>query len=138
MLGWLEKFRSFFRKNDNIQSFGEIVAPSGSAQGNDMVRDQLLSHGDDGSKARPIEHWAYPDPANEQSASYDSMAQKFEELGLSVESALDGGCKLSETKALKPDLFDDWTQKLANICADDGWEYDGWETEVVRPDEMEN
>lgn len=99
---------------------------------NDQVCAQLAQQNDDGTTSRPIDHWAFP-VSGTRTAKYREIASLLDGMGFAVEPAAgNGGIKFSKPAVLADDGFDELTEWLRKTLAEKGWNYDGWETIVVR------
>ena len=111
---------------------GGASAQSGvdQAEANNSVRAQLAEEGDDGRTPRAVEHWAYP--VSSKSGSTSQLRKLLKNLGFHVDDANNGGLRFSHVTAVAGTDFDALTTRLTNLMIENGWEYDGWETVVVR------
>lgn len=101
---------------------------------NDTVRVLLIKEGDDGLTPREVQHWAYPALGREdQAAPIDQVLDGVRSLGYeAVPSEQLGGVTFIHLVAVAGSSFDEVTLELRAYFASKGWEYDGWESVVVR------
>lgn len=99
---------------------------------NDAVRAALSKEGDDGTVPRPVEHWAYP--REDGVADLQAATAIFTARGMAVRPADSrNGLIGSEETSVATTAFDEGTFGLLISFDRIGWDYDGWETTVVRP-----
>lgn len=106
----------------------------GEAKANEEVRAALRREGDDGTIARNVDHFAYR-VGGAKARPVTEIVALLEQFGLSVDkvsAAPEGGLIAAHTVAVAGRAFDEFTFELATKLAQRGWEYDGWETVVVR------
>ncbi len=98
---------------------------------NQLLRNQLMKNGDDGSVERHTIHYAYPH--KEQSPSkYSDVETHMKAHGFKTrEAASDGGIVFEHQSSVTAIPFDTLTEKLEKYLTTNGWEYDGWECAVV-------
>ena len=100
---------------------------------NMAVRDSLAEQGDDGRRPRHVLHYAYP-------AKKGGSAPKHEIrrilVGIADVRFTDGpenlGLVFEHTREVASPEFDALTDHFESLLATRGWEYDGWECDVVR------
>lgn len=104
---------------------------------NRKVLDHLEAHGDDLTTARDVRHWIYFNEAPDRSA-FKSVA---EELGYAVESESSTedqhrqfGLVIRRREFVIPELIDGTVLELFRLAHRYNGDYDGWETEVVKPE----
>lgn len=112
------------------------VPPAGWPASNDVVRGNLASHGDDGTAAREVSHFCYPDPSLGDAVSHADVMFVFGEKAFSV-SVLpsdDGGPDWVEmvhhcgVASVGFDMVTEWFLLRLNSL---GWVYDGWSCSVI-------
>ncbi|MBK1790254.1 DUF695 domain-containing protein [Persicirhabdus sediminis] len=102
------------------------------------VLENLASHGDDGSVPRQVDHWIY---FENQSASLDFLswaknAQYTEEPGNSHQAEDGRYCvRVSHHGSLMIGDISSHSISLSHKSKEYGGEYDGWETQVITPNE---
>lgn len=107
----------------------------GSPRANDAVRERLRAYGDDGERIRHILHYAYPD-ADRELHMRPAIIETLISRGFGVsDAAVASGIVLEHFETVAPDTFDVVTAELSAWFAERGWEYDGWECEVLKKDE---
>ena len=113
-----------------------VSAQSGVDQtrANNSVRAELAKQGDDGLVPRPASHWGYSFAAKHTSRA--QIRRALRKMGFVVENAAaDGGVVFSHTTSVSGAEFDRLTAELTAVLIENGWEYDGWETVLVRKGE---
>ena len=104
----------------------------GSPEQNDAVREAVAEHGDDGAAVRHVIHYAYPYPHADLSAKPHLM-DLLRTNGFAVKDAFaNNGVVLEHHSSVTPDDFDSLTASLRDWLHDQGWEYDGWECEIIQ------
>jgi len=100
---------------------------------NNRVRIELVKLGDDGSVPREVHHWGYPlSVEGKSTASYDDIAAELIARGFVVQPAVvDGGIRLMHHAAVAGPAFDGLTGELRDLFTEQGWDYDGWECQVL-------
>lgn len=107
---------------------------SGSPVANDAVRARLADYGDDGARVRHILHYAYPEGERDLSVR-PALVETLCARGFSVsDAAVGGGVVIEHHHSVAPDCFDIVTAELSAWFAERGWDYDGWECEVLEPE----
>ena len=84
----------------------------GKPESNRKIADILHDHGDDLSRVREIDHWAYF-PSDEARAAFIANCKA---LGMTI------------ARNMAPD---DLTTRLIAFAQEVGGEYDGWETQIL-------
>lgn len=109
----------------------------GSKESNDVVRSTLVENGDLGWGAREVTHFAYPVlDANPFSA--EEVEGVLLEAGFTVEpTKAEVGLAFHHDFDPFVDDFDEITDQMSNSLANLGWSYDGWETLVVRKEDLQ-
>lgn len=103
----------------------------GSPAANDVLRERLAAYGDDGYRVRHILHYAYPEEEKDLLIR-PALIRSLIANGYSVsDAAVAGGVVLQHHHSLAPEVFDIVTAELSAWFAARGWEYDGWESEVL-------
>lgn len=111
---------------------------TGSPVANDSVRARLAEYGDDGSAVRHVLHYAYPDRETDLAAR-PSIVEALTARGFTVsEAAVGHGVVLSHFHSVSIEFFDLLTADLSAWFAERGWDYDGWECEVMKPHAASN
>lgn len=115
-------------------SIGRAQSLSDEAAYNDVVRVLLIKEGDDGLTPRVVQHWAYPALGKEdQAAPIDEVIDGVGELGYEATPSNQlGGVTFTHVVSVYGPKFDAITLELRAYFASKGWEYDGWESVVVR------
>lgn len=107
---------------------------TGSPGANDDVRARLAEYGDDGFSVRHVLHYAYPERGDDPTVK-PALIEALTARGFTVgDAAVGGGVVLEHFHSVAPDCFDIVTAELSAWFAERGWDYDGWECEVVRPE----
>jgi hypothetical protein len=104
---------------------------------NQRVLAELEKHGDDHSISRPVDHWAYF-KSHEARAS---VARALAEKGFSSMSDLQPkgstefrfGLQFQRSDRVDSNVINAVTCTLEELVTEHGGEYDGWETQVVKP-----
>ncbi len=104
----------------------------GSAEANQLVRDEMAEQNDNARAPRPIRHLVYPlrgadiKPLN---FAVDLLTAK----GLHVSEAEFGGGLIAEHEAVVAAAsFDHLTDALREELAELGYKYDGWECPIYK------
>ncbi|MGV6801231.1 MAG: ribonuclease E inhibitor RraB [bacterium] len=101
---------------------------------NDEVRANLEQMGDDGSQERHVVHYAYsngPMMPDDRAQAEHWLSQ----MNFRVKNTANGNGLMFETEqAVCGDIFDQQTIKIRAFFEEIGWDYDGWECIVVRPE----
>lgn len=104
----------------------------GSPRANDAVRARLSDYGDDGARVRHVLHYAYPGGGDRDPTTRQGLIDALKERGYAVsDAAVGGGLVLQQYQSVAPEIFDQVTAELSAWFAARGWEYDGWECEVL-------
>lgn len=121
---WLA-YRSFLYPNEETQEY----------MANQSVLFQLQSNGDNLTKSRKVDHYAYFN----NSSSRESFMSYVKEDGYMIDdvftsenSSLRFGLHFSKNQNVQLDEISAVTMALKNKAKEVGGEYDGWETIVVR------
>ncbi len=117
---------------DMLKSKGtESASLIGSVDGNELVRSQLKMHGDDGSTARHVIHYAYPAAADHISKS-TQIDERLRTLGFKVKRAgSKGGVFFENYQSINCTEFDELTSDLRELFVQNGWKYEGWECALM-------
>jgi hypothetical protein len=127
-----------WREDREWRAYFELLYPSAADLQrirNRHVCDVLQEHGDAMTAAREIEHWAYfPDMASRGRflARLDSLGFTVRELWGAGETA---GCGVRFSRVDIPSFWaiDEVTLPLYQAASEAGGDYDGWETQVIKP-----
>lgn len=107
---------------------------TGSPGANDAVRVRLAEYGDNGFVARRVLHYAYPERCDDPTAK-PAVVEALIARGFKVsDAAVNNGLVLEHFHSVAPDRFDIVTAELSAWFAERGWDYDGWECEVIGSD----
>ncbi|MGD0866728.1 MAG: ribonuclease E inhibitor RraB [Rhizomicrobium sp.] len=106
----------------------------GKPESNRKIADILHDHGDDLSRVREVDHWAYF-PSDEARAAFIANCTP---LGMTVarkmepdEHSAQFGLMFFHVDAPNTRLMDDLTARLIAFAQAVGGEYDGWETQIL-------
>ena len=106
--------------------------PLDQAGKNDLVRDQLTAHGDDGVKSRHVIHFAYPlENAENPAPKADIKAMLDGHDFRFSDAASEDGLVFEHEREVASADFDQLTEDLHQQLLAKGWDYDGWECAVV-------
>jgi Regulator of ribonuclease activity B/Family of unknown function (DUF695) len=92
----------------------------------------LRQHGDVVATPRRVDHWAYFETATAR----DAFVQSVTRDGFALDQVLDGdsfGAQVFRTDSVELDHIHDVEMTLVELAEQHGGEYDGWETEIVKP-----
>ena len=104
-------------------------------QRNDDVRRLNLASGDNGSTPRSVDHFAYP---KHPQADFGALSKRMEALGFGSRTTDDGsGLIFSRTTPIAGEKFDRLTATINVMMEDFGWQYDGWETPIVKEEDSQ-
>jgi hypothetical protein len=138
--GSVDLLESGVREDRQWQIYFELLYPSAEELqriNNRRVCDALEAHGDAMTVARDVDHWAYfPD-----TAARARFLRELEGLGFTVRHLWDDGadearcCGVQFYRVDIPSFtdIDEVTLPLYQAASDAGGEYDGWETQVIKP-----
>lgn len=106
---------------------------TGSPAANDALRARLHRYGDDGLSVRHVLHYAYPQREADLAAR-QTIIDSLRERGFTVsDAAVGSGVVLEHFHSVAADCFDIVTAELSAWFSERGWDYDGWECEVIQP-----
>ncbi len=116
--------------------FIENVCPTAAEirwNGDISVIEQLRENGDDPTRAREIQHFAYFEDS-EAAEEFVEWCNDNEFEGASTEEGEDGEYLVSFTHVGRPEIDEifDRTAAADEAASELGGMYDGWETEIVR------
>jgi len=103
--------------------------------GNGDVLGQLIKGGDTLSREREVTHWIYFSSRGDRTAFSEAVG----ELGyrIDVENKIKAerpySIRISRTHAVTPNVIDGVVLELFRLAKKLGGEYDGWETEQIKP-----
>lgn len=112
------------------------VAPIGWPASNNLLRGNLADHGDDGTAAREVSHFCYPDPSLADAVAQGDVMAIFDEKNFLVRAleSEDGGpdwlemVHHAEVASVGFDMVTEWfLLRLGSL----GWVYDGWSCAVI-------
>jgi regulator of RNase E activity RraB len=111
-----------------------MTSSPGTPDSNRKIADILHDHGDDLSRVREIDHWAYF-PTAEARAGF---LVKCRALGMAVARTMDPdshsnqfGAVVFHVDAPNTQVMDDLTGRLIALAEQAGGKYDGWETQIL-------
>lgn len=97
---------------------------------NDMVREVLAEKADDGTKVRHVRHFVYP--IQVKSILRPDMQRVLSQFGdFDFVDAPESGIVIEHYNEVASKKFDELTLALTKACAENSWEYDGWECGVT-------
>ena len=109
------------------------AAKGTQSEGNDAVRANLATYGDDGTAVRHVIHYAYP---LENARPSEEVARYLEQLEFSVRSAeTNDGLIFESSSEVASAAFDELTETMNRDLHSMNWDYDGWECAVVQKGE---
>lgn len=130
---------NFGLKNDpNWDIYSESIYPNiyamQSIQNNRVIMN-LEKHGDVLTVKRPVEHWCYFQ-TNEGKDLFLTAIQKrgYEIIDQSLnEESINPYCvQLVRIDSVELNSINEVTWELVELCTENGGEYDGWETPIIR------
>lgn len=127
------------RLNVGDASIEDVSEPAvgTQAQGNDAVRANLASMGDNGRRRRHVIHYAYRLESAGAAGKVDIEAN-LQERGFGLrESEQDDLVIFDHYASVAGSEFDRLTETLDRQMSQLGWGYDGWECAVIKEQETD-
>lgn len=109
-----------------------VIPLIGSAEANQLVRDEMAEQNDNGRTARPVRHLVYPSRGAEIKP-IRTVVDLLEGKGLLVSDSGFGGGLIAEHDAVIASAgFDILTNGLRDELGLLGYKYDGWECPIYK------
>ena len=117
----------------DLQTLILSKSPKGQTQraGNDQVRKQLITMGDDGVEPRHVIHYFFARRWTLKRSPRQDIIDYVTELGFTVQDSTKNCVMFDTTSAIVGEEFDQLTDDLYAFGQTNGWTYDGWECAVV-------
>ncbi|WP_339941266.1 DUF695 domain-containing protein [Undibacterium luofuense] len=135
------RFETGVQDDPEWQTYFEFLYPGEDdlqRMQNRRVCQQLEQHGDPLTQERPLYHWVYFATAEARAAYIDQILQNEFEIEQEWEADTDEyrfGLQFSQTGLPHYRTIDSITLPLFFAARDYNGHYDGWETEVIAPDQ---
>jgi len=117
----ITKFEYVHIPNENLDAFSKVI------------KDDLMEQGDDGSHPRKIFHHIF-NKSTATTANQSKFANKLYAHGYSrVLWKNFGEAKVFQINDISSNTVNNTAKALSKIAESEGWQYNGWECNVVNP-----
>lgn len=134
------------QRDEEWSQYLELLYPSPAEYQviqNRRVVESLVQHGDPLTVPRPVRHWVYFSTMEQRTAFVDRVRQEGFTVPaerMSEDPAGDGpfGASLERVDNVDQHSIDQVVLALHALAAECGGEYDGWETQVIEPEDVKS